>query len=92
VCNSVAFFLAKAPTRQFRTHLYYTPLIRLGTDLIPSATTVTPEAKKEMTTPVASIKLIISKLLAVDGEMKKINNSLQTNTTTKDNLLVGGGR
>ena len=96
LCNSIAFF-AKAPTRHcFRTH--YTPLIKLGTDYLPSAgaatTTATPqknEAKFDPS-PVASVKLMFAKLLAVDGEMKKINNNLQKSSTTNDNNLLVGGR
>ena len=95
LCNTAALF-AKAPTARhcFRTH--YTPLIKLGTDLLPSAsaaTATTPQKEAKFDpSPVASVKLMFAKLLAADGEMKKINNNLQTSSTTNDNNLLVGGR
>ena len=74
-----------------KSRLQYTPLIKLGVDLIPSAAPIPQANSVAYETPLASIKVIFARLLAVDGEMKKINNSLQTNSTTDggQNLVSG---
>lgn len=105
ICSTAAFFLVKAPMRQFcsyercsrslgsniKSRLQYTPLIKLGVDLIPSAAPIPQENSAAYETPLASIKVILARLLTVDGEMKKINNSLQTNSTMDGGQNFVGG-